>query len=96
MPTVEHGILVASPECCVCCDIAFRFVVSGCHDRKLRAWNCENGAEIAAWPGHIGLPICLKWSLTRCLVASACSGVALWIPDMQRISDIGGLVGLES
>ncbi|GMH41127.1 hypothetical protein BSKO_09037 [Bryopsis sp. KO-2023] len=70
-----------------------KYVVSGCHDRKIRVWSCKSGLEVAAWEGHAGVPTTLKWSLTRCLVASACSALAFWIPDMQRISDYGGFAG---
>lgn len=67
--------------------------MSGCYDRKIRVWSTKSGMEVATWEGHVGVPAALKWNLTRCLVASACSAVALWIPDIQRISDIAGFAG---
>lgn len=41
--------------------------------------------EVACWHGHAGLPQCVQFAPRRMLVASACLGVALWIPDLRQM-----------
>jgi len=61
------------------------FVVSGCGDRRIRAWRLggdgETPEECGTWQQQAGMPSVLKWSPTKMLAASGCSmGVlGLWI-----------------
>lgn len=43
---------------------------------------------MACWKGHAGIPTCVKWAPTKAIVASACTAVALWIPNFDRDRDI--------
>ncbi|KAK9813206.1 hypothetical protein WJX72_010567 [[Myrmecia] bisecta] len=58
-----------------------QYVLSGCEDRCIRAWSTLTGQEVAAWKGHAGVPTSIKWAPRRMLVASACSALALWVPN---------------
>ncbi|GAB4813270.1 hypothetical protein N2152v2_000316 [Parachlorella kessleri] len=71
-------------EACLTAD--GNYLVSGCGDRAIRVWSVASGQEVAAWSGHAGVPACLKWSPRKMLVASACQALALWVPDMQLLT----------
>ena len=58
---------------------------AGCEDRAIRVWSIATGAEVAAWHGHAGAPLCLKWAQRRVLAASACQALVLWIPDVTAL-----------
>ncbi|MEW5305329.1 MAG: hypothetical protein WDW38_005630 [Sanguina aurantia] len=62
-----------------------QYLLSGCDDRSIRVWNIATGAQVAEWPGHAGVPGCLRWAPRRLLVASACSALALWIPNLPLL-----------
>lgn len=62
-----------------------KYVLQGCEDRNIRVWSIATGNEVAAWPGHAGAPLCLRWSSRQVLVASACQSLALWVPNLALL-----------
>lgn len=69
-------------EACLTAD--GRYILSGCGDRRIRAWNVADGSVVAEWTPHADVPACLKFSPQKMLVASACRALVLWIPDIQE------------
>lgn len=67
-------------EACMTAD--GRFVLSGCGDKKIRAWDISTGSVVAEWSAHPDIPACLKFSPRKMLAASACQSLLLWIPDL--------------
>ncbi|CAG9463495.1 unnamed protein product [Pedinophyceae sp. YPF-701] len=67
-----------------------RCVMTGCEDRSIRVYEIEEGGkvdaprEVACWPGHAGRPTCVRFAPRRLLAASACQGLALWVPDLSK------------
>lgn len=67
-------------EACLTAD--GKYILSGCFDRHIRAWNVETGQVVASWEQHADIPTCLKMSRRKMVVASACQALALWIPEV--------------
>jgi hypothetical protein len=44
--------------------------------------------QVACWVGHAGVPAKVKWAPRRMLVASASEVLALWIPDLNKLSGL--------
>eukprot|EP00803_Ostreobium_quekettii_P002399 evm.model.scf_415.6 EVM.evm.TU.scf_415.6 scf_415:43971-46482(-) len=65
-----------------------QYVLSGCEDRTIHVWNATEGNLVACWKGHAGNPTCVKWASTKAIVASACTAVALWIPNFEKDQDV--------
>ncbi|KAG2454675.1 hypothetical protein HYH02_000514 [Chlamydomonas schloesseri] len=65
-----------------------QYLMSGCDDRNIRVWHIETGREVAVWSGHAGVPGCLRMSSRRMLVASACSALVLWIPNLKILDQM--------
>ncbi len=55
----------------------------GCDDRNIRVWHIDSGREVAVWSGHASVPGCLRFSNRRVLCASACTALALWVPNLK-------------
>eukprot|EP00899_Mesostigma_viride_P007457 jgi/Mesvir1/16712/Mv15103-RA.1 len=62
-----------------------QFVLAGDGDRSIRVWETASGQEVASWGGHAGIPSVIKWAPRQMLVASACTALVLWIPDLSRL-----------
>lgn len=60
-------------------------VDAGCEDKAIRVWSTQDGREVAAWRGHAGIPMALKWAPQKVLVASACAVLGLWLPDFEKL-----------
>lgn len=83
---VSTGIPDGAPALEACLTADGQFILSGCGDRCVRAWNVETGAEVAKWtPPHADTPMCLKFSPKKMLVASACRALTFWIPDLAAL-----------
>eukprot|EP00898_Chlorokybus_atmophyticus_P005690 jgi/Chlat1/6121/Chrsp409S05658 len=65
-----------------------QYIVAGCGDRNVRVWNSSTGTEVGCWKGHVGVPSVVRWAPRRMLVASACSALVLWIPDLAKLSEL--------
>jgi COMPASS component SWD2 len=63
-------------EACLTAD--GRHVLSGCEDRRVRAWSVETGGVVAEWGAHPDRPACVKFSPRKMLVATACRALTLW------------------
>ena len=57
-----------------------RFLLNGDGDGSLKVFNLEKRCEIAKYSSHVGPCLCVKFSPTSVLLASACQNVILWIP----------------
>lgn len=57
---------------------------AGCADRCVRTWSTTSLQQIAEHWGNAGVPRCVRWAPHRLLLASACVGVALWVPTDLR------------
>lgn len=68
-----------SMEACLTAD--GKYILSGCMDKHIRVWSVETGDVVATWLEHAQVPMCLKFSPRKMLVASACRALVLWIPD---------------
>ncbi len=58
----------------------------GCEDRSIRVWNVATQAEVACLKLHAATPTCLKWAPKRMMFASACVGMAMWMPDLSKLT----------
>ncbi|GFR42142.1 hypothetical protein Agub_g2989 [Astrephomene gubernaculifera] len=65
-----------------------QYLLSGCDDRAIRVWHIESGREVATWQGHSQVPGCLRMSGRRALVASACTALVLWIPNLKILEGL--------
>ncbi|KAG2485007.1 hypothetical protein HYH03_016210 [Edaphochlamys debaryana] len=73
-------------EACISADN--QYLLSGCDDRAIRVWHIDSGREVAVWPVHAAVPGCLRMSNRRVLVASACSALVLWIPNLRVLDQL--------
>lgn len=62
-----------------------QYVMSGSEDGKIVMWEALSGKYIGALEGHTNPSACVKFSPTRCLIASACTKVGFWVPDMKML-----------
>jgi len=59
------------------------FVYSGSEDGCIYVWNAKADSAPTVLQGH-GAPVtCVKWNPKKMMMASACSSLALWIPEQQ-------------
>ncbi|GIL78668.1 hypothetical protein Vretifemale_8082 [Volvox reticuliferus] len=65
-----------------------QYLLSGCDDRAIRVWHIDTGREVAVWQGHAQVPACLRMSNRRVLVASACTALVLWIPNLKILESM--------
>jgi COMPASS component SWD2 len=52
-------------------------------------WHIESQREVAVWSGHAGVPGCLRMHPRRLMVASACSALVLWVPNLALLEQAG-------
>lgn len=57
-----------------------KYLISGCHDGWIRAWNFR-GQVVAAFQGHHGPPPFVLFNPKKAVFSSACLKVAWWQPD---------------
>lgn len=63
-----------------------KYVITGCVDKSVRIFNAETGSEVCRLEQeHVGIPSCVAWSPKQALFASACKGMAFWIPKEESI-----------
>ena len=67
-------------ECCFSPDS--HFVASGSENGLVHVWGVD-GKEVAKLSSHVEKVSCLKFSPTRCMLASAGRNVTLWVPDTK-------------
>uniref|UniRef100_A0A7R9TE72 Anaphase-promoting complex subunit 4 WD40 domain-containing protein n=2 Tax=Prasinoderma coloniale TaxID=156133 RepID=A0A7R9TE72_9VIRI len=65
-----------------------KYVLCGSADGSVRVWSSSTGEELVKWLGHADAPAVVRWAPRRMMVASACSALALWLPDMDKIGGI--------
>ncbi|GLC38382.1 hypothetical protein PLESTB_001271200 [Pleodorina starrii] len=65
-----------------------QYLLSGCDDRAIRVWHIDSGREVAVWQGHAQVPACLRMSNRRVLLASACTALVLWIPNLKILEQM--------
>lgn len=59
-----------------------KFIVSGSENGMVHVWNIQ-GNDIAKLSSHVEKVSLVKFSPTRCLLASAGRNLTLWLPDMK-------------
>lgn len=67
-----------SPDC--------KYIVAGCGDGSVRAWNARSGVQVANWTNHAGVPAAVKWAPRRLMFATASVVLAFWIPDLSKLA----------
>lgn len=65
-----------------------QYIFLGGQDRALHVWNIDANLEVCRWTGHAAVPTCVKFAPRRAMVASACWGLAMWVPDLRRLGEI--------
>ncbi|EFJ44001.1 hypothetical protein VOLCADRAFT_65424 [Volvox carteri f. nagariensis] len=65
-----------------------QYLLTGCDDRAIRVWHIDSGREVAVWQCHAQIPACLRTSNRRVLVASACTALVLWIPNLKILEGL--------
>eukprot|EP00771_Trimastix_marina_P002661 gnl/Trimastix_PCT/3805.p1 GENE.gnl/Trimastix_PCT/3805~~gnl/Trimastix_PCT/3805.p1 ORF type:complete len:789 (+),score=139.78 gnl/Trimastix_PCT/3805:87-2453(+) len=75
-----HG---AGPDICWSPDA--RYVLTGKSDRGIAVYSLEAQEIAATWTGHPSIPLMVRWNPRKMMVASACSVLAFWIPDMKHL-----------
>eukprot|EP00696_Hemimastix_kukwesjijk_P000794 gnl/Hemi2/11045_TR3792_c0_g1_i1.p1 gnl/Hemi2/11045_TR3792_c0_g1~~gnl/Hemi2/11045_TR3792_c0_g1_i1.p1 ORF type:complete len:208 (-),score=36.56 gnl/Hemi2/11045_TR3792_c0_g1_i1:64-687(-) len=60
-----------------------QYVMSGSEDGTVHVWQTVTAEKVAVWTGHAGPTRCVQWNPTRMMVASACTNVVFWRPNMD-------------
>ena len=59
---------------------------AGCADTCVRTWSTTSLQQVAEHRCNAGVPRCVRWAPRHLLLASACVGVALWVPtDLRQL-----------
>lgn len=62
-----------------------KYVLCGSQDGAIHVWSTESGEEVAQWKGHADTPGVVRWAPRRMMVTSACSALAFWLPDLDKL-----------
>lgn len=66
-----------------------QFVISGSSDGRIHIWNAENGQKVCALNGDHKSPVqCVQFSPKHMMMASACSIMSLWLPNLEDDMEI--------
>ncbi|XP_043233110.1 WD repeat-containing protein 82-like isoform X2 [Amphibalanus amphitrite] len=64
-----------------------QFVFSGSTDGRLHVWNAENGYKLCVLNAdHTGPVQCVQFNPKYMMLASACSNMAFWLPNMDEVA----------
>ncbi|CAK9294665.1 unnamed protein product [Gordionus sp. m RMFG-2023] len=62
-----------------------QFLLSGSTDGKIHVWKTENGAKLATLTGdHAGTVQCVQFNPKYMMLASACTSMNLWLPNVEE------------
>jgi len=63
-----------------------QFVLSGAVDGRVHVWSCDSGKKVGVLDGlHPAPAACVRFNPKLMMFGSACSNLALWIPDTNEI-----------
>ena len=61
-----------------------KFVLSGSTDGRVHAWSAETGYKLCVLNGgHSGPVACVQFNPNYLMMASACSHVNMWLPNLK-------------
>ncbi|XP_037087019.1 WD repeat-containing protein 82 [Pollicipes pollicipes] len=64
-----------------------QFVFSGSTDGRLHVWNAENGYKLCVLNAdHTGPVQCVQFNPKYMMLASACTNMAFWLPNMDEVA----------